>query len=454
MKAKAWIYLSRTLIFILLTVALVIPVTPVSAADPTIVTGTASDTTESSAVLNGYLTSLGDYGGTNVYLSFEYATDDYWLNNGNTYDQHTGEITWTVTDGATAYASEVSGLPNGTLYHFRARVRFGTEYVYGTDEVFFTTMLEPDKTPEIISLLAYQDLLEENDCLFVILADIPYDTIPDVPVNRAYYWTLYDLTDPVGYNVGYAMNDNGYGFNIYSLYFTASDNITWGDTTDYTFTLSGSPDVFSGTPPEYSSLDSADYAVYSDTWVTSSDYHETLAEDLLEIASTLEQEWQVVLLDEQDTRTVLSSNGEKLFRNAIPGVQSMAPGMFYVQSLDMDTDERSWGTDLSDQYKERLLGPDLQPGGGDDSWTVWGIVGLADWLNVPFMIMLGMICLGICVFVIYKSTKRFQTPVPGYIGSLIVILCFSLLAMGLTAIAIIGLLLVVGAGWLMFMRRA
>jgi hypothetical protein len=454
MKFKAWIHLSRIVLFITLTIALVIPVTPVSAADPTIVTGTASDTTESSAVLNGYLTSFGDYSGANVYLSFEYATDDYWLNNGNTYDKHTGEITWTVTDGITSFASSVTGLPNGTLYHFRARVRFGTDYAYGTDEVFFTTMLEPDKTPEIISLLAYQDLLEENDCLFVILADIPYDSTPDVPVSRAYFWSLIDGGTEVGYNVGYAMNDNGYGFNIYSLYFTAADAIDWGNTTDYTVLLSGSPDVFSGTPPDYGVLDSADYAVYSDTWVTSSDYHVTLADDLLDIASILEQEWQVVLLDEQDTRTVLSSNGEKLFRNAIPGVQSMAPGMFFVQQMDADVEERAWGTDLSDEYKKRLLGPDELPGGGDDPWIMWGIVGLADWINVPLMVILGMICVACCIYAIHKSVQKFQTPMPGYIASVLIVLCYSLLWLGLTAIALIGLALVIGAGWLMFMRRA
>ena len=442
--------------FLFLTVCLLsvlLPVTPALAADPTLVTGAATDTTDSSTTLWGDLQSFGTYGGTYVYLSFDYATESYYNTHAFTYDRTTTEIVWERADGITSFSTVVSGLPNSTIFHFRAKVRFGNDFAYGLDNTFITSMLEPDQVPKIHFFKAYQDLLEPDDCLFVILGEIPYSRIPAIPVSRSYFWSLLDTGAEVGWNVGYAMNDNGYNFNVYAMYFEAADAIDWGNVADYTLALSGSPDVFSGVIPSFGVVDSPDYGVYADTWVTATDYKLQLGTDLLSIASTLEQEWQVVLLDEQDTKTVLSSNGEKLFRNAIPGVQQMAPAIFFVQRGTADVTNRAWGSSLGDTYKERLLGVDGLPGGGDDNWTMWGFVGMADWLNVPFLVIIGMLCIGLCAYTIYLAVRKWGTPVPGYIASLLIILCFSLLVMGLTVIALIGLFLVIMVGWLLFMRR-
>lgn len=435
-------------------IALIVSAVPALAADPTIVTGVATDTTDNTTTLSGNITSFGTYGGTYVYLSFDYANEGYYNGHGSTYDKHTSEISWKVADGLTAFTTTVTGLSNSTDYHYRAKIRFGSDYAYGLDTTVTTTMMEPDQIPRIYFFKAYQDLLEANDCLFVIMADIPYSTVPNIPVSRAFIWSLMDTGNEVGWNVGYAMNDNGYNFNVYSLYFAAASAIDWGNDTDYELVLSGSPDVFKVVIPSYGVVDSGDYSVMSDTWVTSSDYKVKLGEDLLDIAKQLEEEWQVVLLDEQDTKTVLSSNGEKLFRNAIPNVQMMAPAIFFVQAGDTDTSARAWTTNLGDTYKERLLGADGLPGGGDDNFLVWGLVGIADWLNMPFLLVIGICVLGLCVLVIKKSQDKWQTSVPGYIGSLIIIMCATLLVLGFTVIALIGLFLTIIAGWLLFMRRA
>jgi len=429
------------------------------AADPTVVTGVSTDITDSGAAIWGGVTSFGDYSDTYVYLSFDYATEGYFSEYGS-YDRNTPEIEWQVADGVTDYSTTLTGLPNQTTYHYRAKIRFGNDYVYGLDAEFSTCMLPPDSVPKIKFLKAYKDLLETDDCLFVLMVDIPYSTIPDIPVNRAFIVSMMDSGDEIGWNTGYALNDNGYNYNVYSLYFDAADAIDWGNDTDYNIAISGSPDVFTGTIPYYDNLDSPDYNVLSDAWVDLDDYDncdtysEALTWDLLTVLKVLEQEWQVVLLDEQETKSVLSSNGEKLLRNAIPGIQSMAPGLFFVQSTEIDTSERSWGTSLTDTYKQRLLGPDGQPGGGDDNAYVVGLVETADWLNVPFLALLSFICIAVCVFAIYQSMKRWGTALPGYGASIIIILCFSLLILGLTAYALIGLFLVLMTGWVLFMRRA
>lgn len=386
-------------------------------------------------------------------MSFDYCTDDYFDTYAD-YDQETAEQVWTVANGPTTFSADVTGLINSTEYHFRAKLRYGVAFVYGLDDTFTTDMLSPDSIPTIQYLAAYKDLLEPDDCLFVLMADIPYKTLPGIPVNRAFIWSLFYTGTEIGWNVGYAMNDLGYGLNIYGLYFPASASIDWGNNDDFYFQLAGSGAVFFTSPPVYDATDDPSYSVTADTWITTTDYNARLAEDLLSLTSTLEQDWQTVLLDEQDTKTVLSSNGEKLLRNAIPGVQSMAPAIFYVQNADIDVDARAWGTSLDTTYQERLLGPDGLPGGGDDPWHTAGLVGVADWLNIPWLLFMGIICIGICVFVIYKSVQKCGTAIPGYVGSLLVVLCFGLLVLGLTVVAIIAFILVLAGGWLVFMRKA
>jgi hypothetical protein len=454
MRKRAGLWTFRSALVIIVLLVLILPASSISAANPVINTLAPTETTENSAILNGNIVDFGTFAGPYVYLSFQYCTDDYFTISGGQYDKRTTEQSSAITNGITTFSATITGLAYSSEYHYRAVLRFGTSYAYGVDTNFNTAMLSPDTTPGIISFYAYKNLMESNDCLFVIYANIPYSIIPGIPINRSFIWSLIDTGTEKGWNTGYAMNDNGYGYNVYSLYFNAAASITWADVVKYNIQLAGSPSVFYGPVPIYDDADSGDYLVAADTWVASSDYHVTLAADIITIAKSLEQEWQVVLLDEQDTKTVLSSNGEKLFRNAIPGIQSMAPSLFYVQNVDADVSKRTWGTSLDDAYKGRLLGPDGVVGGGDDSWIALSLEPLADWLNIPWLMLIGLLTLAVCVFVIYKSNQRFGSPLPGYIGAIIVVMCSAMLAMGLTALAIMGMALVIAASYLIFLRRA
>lgn len=452
MKKTIAIWFIRAVAGLLVLSSVIFPSAIAYAADPTVTTGAASGITGTTCYLNGTLTSAGDVG-TTIYLSFEYATHEYYTTHGSTYSTQTSEISWIVADGTTVFKYLVGDLSRSADYDYRARVRFGTSYAYGANVTFFTSMELPDSTPRIYSLKAYRDLIEADDCLFIILADIPYSNTPTIPIDRAYTWTLLQASVPIGSNTGYAMHDYGYGFNVHSLYFDAAAAIDWGNPTAYSLELSGNPDVFT-TPPIYDTSDSAEYQINSATWVNSTDYRASLAADLIAIAKTLEQEWQIILMDEQDTRTVLSSNGEKLFRNAIPNVQVMAPALFYVQSTGADVSGRAWGTSLDEAYRVRLLGPDETAGTADDPWMTAALVPTADWLNIPFALLIGIICLGLCVYIIYKSNRKYNTAWPGYVASLLVLMCFGMLFMGLTIVAIIAMGIVIGASWLLFFRKS
>jgi hypothetical protein len=98
-------------------------------ASPTLIdTGTAVSITNTSAILQGTLTSLGDYSPVYVYFHYGLTTS---------YGTSTVEQTRTSTGG---YTQAIATLTPNTTYHFRAVVRYAaSSYVYGSDATLTTT---------------------------------------------------------------------------------------------------------------------------------------------------------------------------------------------------------------------------------------------------------------------------------------------------------------------------
>src|SRR6056297_2070596 len=82
---------------------------------------------------------------------------------------------------------------------------------------------QPDTIPSVIQVDVFRNLRETGDMLYVIYANIPYSTIPDIPVDEAYWWELQSSGTALGSTSGYAYNTYGYGYNVYSMYFSADD---------------------------------------------------------------------------------------------------------------------------------------------------------------------------------------------------------------------------------------
>jgi len=81
---------------------------------------------------------------------------------------------------------------------------------------------DPDSTPTLVKADWYRNLLEPDDRLLIWEANIPYAIPPTTLVTETFYWELID-TDNVtvlGTTTGYAYHDNGYGYNVYSMYFS------------------------------------------------------------------------------------------------------------------------------------------------------------------------------------------------------------------------------------------
>jgi hypothetical protein len=203
----------------------------------------------------------------------------------------------------------------------------------------------PDINPTLERLNIYHNLLETDDVLLVWVHNIPYTTLPTYKVGDAYTWQLLDTDDTtvLGYVTGYAYHEDGYGYNVYSMYFSAADGYVWG--TAYKLKLVGNPAVFSSPPTYTYTINAASY-----TGLTDSDENKAaLAEEVLYLAGYLNQKWSLPSDDrltlETEVGTVLSIEGENFFRGAINGLQGMAPAAFrFAVSDTLGIVDRSWNT--------------------------------------------------------------------------------------------------------------
>jgi hypothetical protein len=164
----------------------------------------------------------------------------------------------------------------------------------------------PDSTPTLEQVDVYRNLLETGDSLYVIYANIPYATPPDTDITDTFIVRLIDTdgTTVLGSTVGYAFNDDGYGYNVWSMYFPAADGLVWEAL--YTLRLSGNPAVFV-TPPIYNvSIAASDYTDLT----TQAENRSALAVRILALADDLDNKWGLAatasLLVESEAGTVLS----------------------------------------------------------------------------------------------------------------------------------------------------
>lgn len=254
---------------------------------------------------------------------------------------------------------------------------------------------DPDSTPTLERMDVYRNLLETGDRLFIWEANIPYATTPDTLVSETFYWELLD-TDNVtvlGTATGYAFQSDGYGYNVYSMYLSAADNITWGQT--YSLRLSGNPAVFD-TPPQYNyPINVSDY-----TSATSSEANQSaLSVTILTIASDLDSRWGLsgtaTLILETESGTVLSIYGESVFRGAVYGCQALAPAAFRFSIDDLDAADRSWSLNysgnLSSQYDGTWIAPAKTAGG-----TIFG---------VGYDLTSYIITFGLCLLLLWGNYK-------------------------------------------------
>lgn len=299
---------------------------------------------------------------------------------------------------------------------------------------------DPDSV-SIEEIHANRNLRETGDAHILVHYNVAYAAPPNNPIDEVFTFRLMDTDGEteLGASLAYPYNDDGYGQGVVSFYFDASDALTWGQ--DYYIRIIGNPTQFAD-PPVY------DFEMQSSDWTSltgSGDNKDDLADKILEIARDLEVAWAVTLLDQTETGTVLASAGEAYFRNAINGLQVLAPSVFLVQVGDPEYTARSWATTQANAYETRFQG----------TWVQTAIGDVADLFTVDWHMIGGLFVMAGCIAVVALAQQRSQSVNSGLVCALAIFLCGGV--MGWTPMAIVGITSIMCAlyvGYWFFFSRA
>ncbi len=271
----------------------------------------------------------------------------------------------------------------------------------------------PTSDPSVSQLHVNRYLIVEDDALFYGIYDIPYDDLPTVPASDSYIFRLLDGETELGTITPFVLFDNGYRKGVFSFYFDELDD--WGE--PYTIRISQNPAYFD-TPESW------DFVIPSSAYTTRearADNQTELTINIIAMAQYLEAYLtEYTLLEDSPGGTILSSpTGENYFRGAIYGIQAMAPDLFLVQVLEIDTTDRTWTTDQFDEYEARFEG----------TWVEEDTEATASQFGITTQMLMSLIfVLPICLGAIIVSSIKFQKAEPGFV--------FSVLAM--TGAAVMG----------------
>ncbi len=264
---------------------------------------------------------------------------------------------------------------------------------------------QPTETPTISTFKANHNLVELGDMLIYAGYDIPYDSVPNVTAEQSFMFRLMDstLTTELASIAPFAYSEfsNGYNKGVISFYFEASTAPTWG--VQYYIRISENPSQFSA-PVSW------DYLIPTTAYsslTSQTDNQIELASNIKEMAHTLQSEFGHTILEPSSGGNVLSSPyGETYFRGAIYGIQVMAPTLFLVQLVQLDTTSTNWTTAQFDTYEHRFDATWVGPAENATA-SQFGVTPSAI-MSVPVLLL----CIGACIV----SSMKYHRIEPGLVG--------------------------------------
>jgi len=249
----------------------------------------------------------------------------------------------------------------------------------------------PDSIPTVENVWAFRNVLETGDFLIILHENTPFAITPtDYTYSEAFIWRWLNGSTELAQSLGYDFFEDGYGDNIIAFYLDAADAPAWAGT--YTLTLSGTPSAYAS-PPEYSySIPSSSYSLLTDTTAVKA----AIADRIISLANTLNTRWGLTtaqsLLQETETATVLSLQGQSFFRGAIYGLQGMAPAAFSLTIGDLVVTDRTWTTTYLTSLEAQHTGNYIETGfdAGEDFLGVdYNLAGILLVLGMGlFLVML------------------------------------------------------------------
>lgn len=184
------------------------------------------------------------------------------------------------------------------------------------------------------SMDVYRNLAESGDMLFVFHWDFDYDsanlTQPEEPASDTIIYRFLDTDGDTLLVTGkpfvYSpLGTNGYEDNVGYFYFSAADNLTWGQ--GYTVSVYGSPGF-------YNPAVDLSYVVQTEDYTSATTQVTNRAELyalVMSLADRFASLYDLQMKAASDSGIVLSPYGEGFFRGAIGGLMALCPALFYMQ---------------------------------------------------------------------------------------------------------------------------
>lgn len=255
----------------------------------------------------------------------------------------------------------------------------------------FTTpvyaMDEPDSV-NLSNIEVFHDLIKTDDFLAIAPYSVPFTTLPDDGIDETFIFSLLDEDgDELGSVTAYPYNDLGYGSGIVSFYLESGT--TWESA--YTFRVRENPAF-------YPSAQHWDFTIGPSNYSSASDQSDALRTKLITVSQALGTEWTVELLTSSEGVSYLSTYGESYFLNAIPGLATMCPRIFYTQVRSPDYSTRSWDYSFANTLATRY----------DDTFIENFMTGFAGLFTVNTSAAMNVASMIMFVILILIATKYFK----------------------------------------------
>jgi len=302
------------------------------------------------------------------------------------------------------------------------------------------TVDQPDDIPTFTSISINQNLVEDGDAFVYGLYDLPYESVPGTAADEAYFFRL---LEPGGTDIGdilpYTKYDSGYNLGITGFYFDAGSDFDWGTT--YTIRIQQNPTVFS--EPTYWDITIPASAYTSVT--SQEDNQAELAGNLYTLGKLVATEYDVSFFVSTEGDEKLTDDGEGYFRGAIKNVQTMAPSLFLLQTIDIDTTSRTWTMTAFSDYANRF----------DNTWVGDAQDALGEETGMSGNMAMGFLVAGLCLGVIIFAAIKFRRTDVGYASSAYIIEFGVLMGwIPPSVFALIYMLFIMYIGYLLFYSRS
>lgn len=295
------------------------------------------------------------------------------------------------------------------------------------------------------SIHGYQNLSQNGDMLIAFHWKWSSGNLSATPASSAviiqisYNGTLVATTQPYVFSL---FNNNGYGDEMSSFYFSANTTHYYGGA--YVISIVSYPAFISPIVTFNYTMQPSDY----DTSSIQSANRINLATYILNEADRFLTVYPLVhLKSTSDVGTVLSSNGEAYFTSVIPGLQTLCPQLFIAQVYVPTTlPVQPYTTDQSDNYSHRLDNSDIKR----------GFSRLGAYVSLSWQFVAGIVVFAGCLWITIKCLKKnWGIEIPLFIDSVIVT-AVAVLIGGLffTIVMIVALLAAIGLGWAIHGKRA